>query len=169
MIISGNNGINKASKVYGVDVIPGALQKSASRGLSVTLADLNQGLPYPSASFDAVTMLGVLEHVFDPYFALSEVRRVLRPGGEYVVAVPNAASFSNRIRLLFGQALVTSLDPGWDGGHLHYFVLRSLRELLVDQGFEPREVCLTGGKRWLRSWWPGLLGGLFVVRAVVKP
>lgn len=45
-------------------------------------------LPLPSASFDAVLCTQVLEHVPDPFAALAELRRVLRPGGSLLVTVP---------------------------------------------------------------------------------
>lgn len=44
---------------------------------------------YPDASFDAVTMWHVLEHVTDPQRYLKEVCRILKPSGLLVLAVPN--------------------------------------------------------------------------------
>lgn len=44
--------------------------------------------PLPDESFDAVLCSQVLEHVFTPEKFLSEIRRVLRPGGRLVLAVP---------------------------------------------------------------------------------
>ncbi len=41
-------------------------------------------LPFPEASFDAVFLCFVLEHLADPQAALSALRRVLRPGGRIV-------------------------------------------------------------------------------------
>ena len=46
-------------------------------------------LPFPAASFDAVVSYQVIEHVDDEASALAEIRRVLRPEGDFVVSVPN--------------------------------------------------------------------------------
>lgn len=45
-------------------------------------------LPYGDASFDAVAIMDVLEHVPDPARVLDEVLRVLKPGGRLVAFVP---------------------------------------------------------------------------------
>lgn len=46
-------------------------------------------LQFASASFDAITMFDVIEHVPDDEKAISEVLRVLKPGGYVLVSVPN--------------------------------------------------------------------------------
>lgn len=45
-------------------------------------------LPFPAATFDSVLTTQVLEHVPEPLAVLSEVARVLRPGGVALVTVP---------------------------------------------------------------------------------
>lgn len=45
-------------------------------------------LPYPDASIDAILAFNVLEHIFNYSNLLSEIRRVLRPGGRVYGAVP---------------------------------------------------------------------------------
>src|SRR4051794_28733178 len=45
-------------------------------------------LPFEAGSFDTVLLMHVLEHIEDPWLALREARRVLRPGGAVVIAVP---------------------------------------------------------------------------------
>ena len=155
----------KCRTAEGVDITGAGVERARRRGLAVNVLDLNDGpLPFSDGAFECVTMLGVLEHVFDPHFAVDEIWRVLVGGGYAILAVPNAASLSNRVRLLAGRALVTSLDPGWDGGHLHYFTVHSLKQLVTGHGFVLERVAGTGAKRGMREWWPSLLLGQFLFR-----
>lgn len=48
-----------------------------------------ESLPFSSQSFDAAVCTGVLEYVADVPRALAEVDRVLRPGGIFVISMPN--------------------------------------------------------------------------------
>ena len=54
-------------------------------------ADVMQGLPFCSNSFDHVVMLAVLEHLSAPAPVLREVYRILAPGGSLVMTYPHAA------------------------------------------------------------------------------
>ena len=54
-------------------------------------------LNLPAASFDAVVLWHVLEHLTDPTKTLVEVERLLRPGGTLLVGVPNFGSFEARL------------------------------------------------------------------------
>jgi 2-polyprenyl-3-methyl-5-hydroxy-6-metoxy-1,4-benzoquinol methylase len=46
-----------------------------------------------ATSFDCITMWHVLEHFQNPFKYLSEVNRLLKPGGLCVVALPNCSSY----------------------------------------------------------------------------
>ncbi len=48
-------------------------------------------LPFADDAFDLVTSFQVIEHLGDPMPYLAELTRVVRPGGEIVLATPNAA------------------------------------------------------------------------------
>jgi len=147
-------------ELYGVDLPFEAVEKVKLKGFNAQLVDLNnETLPFPGDYFDAVTLLAVLEHVFDPYSVIHEIHRVLRPGGTLIIDIPNVASFTNRARILFGRLPVTSGDPGWDGGHLHYFTKYSLDQFLLSEGFEIITRKSTGGRPFLREWWLSLLAG----------
>jgi SAM-dependent methyltransferase len=62
---------------------------------------------FPPASFDAVCLFQILEHVADPMRLLQELTRLVRPGGILVVAVPDYCGPSG---LFFADAL-TQLPP----------------------------------------------------------
>jgi 2-polyprenyl-3-methyl-5-hydroxy-6-metoxy-1,4-benzoquinol methylase len=120
--------------------------------------NLNATWPIESRSFDVVTCIAVLEHLFDPYFVLDEMDRVLRPGGMLIIEVPNIAYLKYRLQILCGVFPPTSGDPvGWDGGHLHYFTLKSLSELVESRGFRVLSARGAGVLAGLRSVWPSML------------
>ena len=60
---------------------------------------------------------------------------------------------------------VTSLDPGWDGGHLHYFTIQAAKTLLTENGFRIKKTGISGGGQFVRLLWPSLLAGEFIICA----
>jgi SAM-dependent methyltransferase len=52
------------------------------------LADLDHSLPFCSDSFDTVLSFNTLEHIANDRFVLSEMVRVLKPGGQLWILVP---------------------------------------------------------------------------------
>jgi SAM-dependent methyltransferase len=62
------------------DRSPDMLARAAAKGLETVECDAQQ-LPFADASFDAVICVSMLHHVDDRSRALTEQRRVLRPGG----------------------------------------------------------------------------------------
>ena len=75
-------------------------------------------LPYSDGTFDRALCLDVLEHLpyDDQSIALSELHRVLKPGGELFVSVPNLAHLQSRVHFLLTGRLIrtASIDkhPG---------------------------------------------------------
>ena len=70
-------------------------------------------LPYPEASFDRALCLDVLEHLSfeDQPKALAELFRVIAPGGELFVSVPNLAHLQSRVHfLLLGRLIRTASE-----------------------------------------------------------
>jgi len=89
--------------VYGVDIDERALKQAKERGIIVSKVDLNKDkLPYQDNYFDLVLMEEVIEHLANPDNALEEVRRVLKPGGLFIITTPNLAWWVNRLVLLLG-------------------------------------------------------------------
>ena len=65
-------------------------------------------LPYADGSFDRALCLDVLEHLAfpDQALALAELYRVVRPGGELLISVPNLAHLQSRIHFLLAGRLI---------------------------------------------------------------
>jgi SAM-dependent methyltransferase len=80
-----------ASEVVGIDVEPDRIATARERNLTGARFMIFDGFTVPLAagSVDGVFMNEVIEHVADESAVLSEVRRVLRPGGVLIVMSPN--------------------------------------------------------------------------------
>jgi SAM-dependent methyltransferase len=65
-------------------------------------------LPYEDGTFDRALCLDVLEHLAldEQPRALAELRRVLRPGGEVLISVPNLAHLQSRVHFLLQGRLI---------------------------------------------------------------
>lgn len=67
-------------------------------------------LPFADASFDLVTCMGSLEHFLDKPRALTEMRRVAKPGARFVILVPNAGFLTRRLGLYGGTQQVKARE-----------------------------------------------------------
>ena len=86
-----------ASRAVGVDLSPGMLEHARARGLEVHEASAT-ALPFEDATFDVVCSFKVLAHVEAIEAALSEMARVVKPGGRVVVEFYNAHSLRALIK-----------------------------------------------------------------------
>jgi SAM-dependent methyltransferase len=80
--------LGRFGEAHGVDVSTDALSFCRARGLENVRHGAAEKLPYEDGSFDLVTGLDVVEHLDDDVAGLSEMRRVLRPGGRALLFVP---------------------------------------------------------------------------------
>ena len=62
--------------------------------------------PYTERYFDIVVCNNIWEHVPDPLCLLSEIRRLLKPGGFLIVSTPSRYRLNNLIRVLMGKSVI---------------------------------------------------------------
>jgi glycosyltransferase involved in cell wall biosynthesis/SAM-dependent methyltransferase len=100
--------------------------------------------PYPDGHFSTVLCCELIEHlVADPMHLMSEVNRILKPGGHLVLTTPNVAGLRAISAILQGyhpgffQAYVRPLDSGEaEARHNREYTPREIRMLLENSGFE---------------------------------
>jgi glycosyltransferase involved in cell wall biosynthesis/SAM-dependent methyltransferase len=101
--------------------------------------------PYPDAHYSTVLCCELLEHLFeDPMHLMSEINRILKPGGHLVLTTPNIAS----LRAI--SAILQGYHPGFfhayikpaegsgevDARHNREYTPREIHQLLENSGFE---------------------------------
>ncbi len=88
-------------------------------------------LPFPDGSFDCIIASEVLEHVWADALAISELVRVLRPGGRMAVTVPTR----------WPEQVCWKLDSRYHdtpGGHIRIYRRRELEAKLESAGLSVR-------------------------------
>jgi SAM-dependent methyltransferase len=85
----------QSSTLFGIEIVPTRAAIAASRGIQVTIADLNSTFPFADESFDLVHANQVIEHLSDIDHFLAEIRRVLRIGGTAIISTENGSSWHN--------------------------------------------------------------------------
>lgn len=124
----------RATELVGADVSAVALRRARERlpQLSFVELDPDAPLPFADSEFDLALLAETIEHVRDVQLLLSELRRVLAPGGRLALTTPT----HNRLTGIdiLARGFEHTFDPL--SPHLRFLTKRSLRALLDEMGFE---------------------------------
>jgi ubiquinone/menaquinone biosynthesis C-methylase UbiE len=137
--------------VIGVDLSRGMLGRARAAGAWPLLRADAQRLPLATASVDLIVSRGVLHHLPDVPAALTEWRRVLRPGGAVVITCEptptgevHAATLSRALLWVVHRPL-TPEEDFWEiasiAANLHVFTPAQLAAMAADAGY--RDVSLS--------------------------
>jgi len=130
----------------GIDLNPSAIEFGRGRGLDLRTAALEDA-GFDPASFDAVSLFDVLEHLIDPRRIITAATDLLVPGGILFLYVPNYDSAS---RLLMGA----HAHFIWPTHHLNYYTPTTIRDLMSRNGLTSELVVTEGldieDYRWYR-------------------
>lgn len=128
-----------ARSYVGVDVSRTGVALAREKGLDARVIEDAAALPFDDASFDVVVCIEVLEHLLDPLGAAQAARRVLRPGGRFVVTVPNLAHWRMRADAVAGRwnpgGDDRSVQEPWRDPHIRFFSPATLGAMLTAAGF----------------------------------
>lgn len=153
-----------ADSIHGVEIVEERAQIAEKRGVHVIRADLNSPMPLGDGTFDVACSNQVIEHLHDTDLFVSEVFRILRPGGYTVVSTENLASWHNIASLLFGWQPFSLTNVSHQSGsignplalhrgeafawksweHVRVFAYRGLSELFTAHGFVVESIAGAG-------------------------
>jgi methionine biosynthesis protein MetW len=185
---------DRGHQAVGVEISPSAVEAARATGVDarVANAETGEGLDelWECGRFDAITLLDVLEHTFDPSAVLRSLVPLLEPGGAILISVPNVGNIGSRVTVALGR--FPSEPSGiWDSGHIRWFTHKNLRQYLERAGrLEPvawsgTTIPLGRAGRLPVLWrlnrtserllsrlaarWPGLWGYQLLVRLAIRP
>ena len=110
----------------------------------------SQKLPFPDTSFNKIICWETMEHFnFNPVKFVRELLRVLKPGGQVLITVPNRASFQSLFNQVFGRMELNSINAYYQfenyqsdgknafyGFHWREYSKNELVALFLKAGFE---------------------------------
>ena len=110
-------------KLLGLDINSDEVNMGIAAGLPIVCADLADAA-LPEASFDAITAFSVLEHMQKPMESLLALTRLLKPGGELLVVIPDGDCLIIKLALLasrlLGDRARSFTDNVFHEEHLYY-------------------------------------------------
>lgn len=132
--------------VIGLDASEGMLKVARSKGLTCVRGDAHR-LPFPDTSFDLVLSVTMFEFIHEPEKVVSEIYRVLKPGGEVVIGTMNDRSAWFAVKRLKSLFVETAYR------YARFYTPGELESLLRGSGFKNVE---SAGVIFFPSFWPFL-------------
>jgi len=166
----------KNCTIDGIEINSSAAKTAKSRGYGeVFEIDLNSKknssvLFSEVKKYDVIACADVLEHLISPEEALIQLGKVLRPGGFFVISLPNVAFVLNRLHLLFGRWEYKEFGI-LDRTHLRFYTINSGCQMIKSTGVQIVSVKPYNQYGVLKhispldKWFPNLLAYQFLVIA----
>lgn len=128
----------KAREIWGVEINPEAAAAARQSGAldRVLEGDLETATGHlPRGHFTHVIAGDVLEHLVDPWRALSALKASMAPGGLFICSIPNIRNLSFILALLFKRRFEYRDSGVMDRTHLRFFARKDVYDLFAQAGF----------------------------------
>ena len=98
--------------------------------------------------FDLVVSSDVIEHMYRPSDLVEAAHSLLKPGGQILLGTPYHGYLKNLVLAATGK-MDAHFSVLHDGGHIKFFSVRTLSQLVSDHGFEDLHFTFYGRAPWL--------------------
>ena len=139
------NKLSRYAQVTGVDTSESgiAVAKRKFPHLTIDVGSAYDDLASRYGTFPLVLSLEVVEHLFSPRIYANNLFQLVSPGGTAIVSTPYHGYWKNLALAISGR-FDEHFTALWDGGHIKFFSVRTLRVLLEEAGFRDLEFRFVG-------------------------
>lgn len=131
----GNGNLTKiisaatSADLYGLDLSVQMVQEATARlqGRAAFTTGNAENLPYENGRFDAVVCNASFHHYTKPHKVIGEIKRVLKPGGVFILGDPTAPFFILK--------LLNWILQFRDSGDAHIYGQKEITSMLAQEGF----------------------------------
>ncbi|MBT2678864.1 methyltransferase domain-containing protein [Bacillus sp. ISL-35] len=123
----------KNANLYGIEFNENA-SAIANQFANVKAQDAEREMDYPKGFFDYIILADVLEHLYDPWAVMKNIRKYLKEDGKVLISIPNVMHFSLLQKVIKGNWTYT--DAGLlDKTHIRFFTLNEIKKMLLDANY----------------------------------
>jgi GT2 family glycosyltransferase/ubiquinone/menaquinone biosynthesis C-methylase UbiE len=135
----------KKANIYGIEFNENS-SLIASQFASVKAQDAQKEMDYPKDYFDYIILADVLEHLYDPWSMMKNIRKYLKENGKVLISIPNVMHYTLLKDLINGNWTYT--DAGLlDKTHIRFFTLNEINKMLLEADYSNIELgYITVGK-----------------------
>ncbi|MGH6924339.1 MAG: class I SAM-dependent methyltransferase [Propylenella sp.] len=133
---SAANRLSRHAPVTGIDVSESGVEiaRRAFPHLTIEVGSAYADLAGRYGTFPLVISLEVIEHLYDPRLFARNLFALVEPGGTAIISTPYHGYLKNLALALTGK-LDRHFGALWDGGHIKFWSVWTLRSLLEETGF----------------------------------
>jgi SAM-dependent methyltransferase len=138
-----------AEHTVGIEYSPEAAAIAEARGVGrIIVGDVeHMDLDLEPASFDLLIAGHVLEHLADPWEILKKLRTFVKPGGQFVCALPNVRHYSIVLPLVIHGKWEYQSSGVMDWTHLRFFSRDTALTMVREAGFEAERIVPEFGRK----------------------
>ena len=159
---------DRGADVTLTDISRVALERAKKRGIENTVqVDLDEKpLPFEDNSFDTVISCSSIEHIFYPQGMIKESSRVLKPGGKFILLVPNIGHWRFRLWLLMGR-FPYIVDTPTDEEHIRFMTVYEAKKMCSIEGLKPEALDGSAGL-WVKELYPRIFRAPIIKQIYTK-